>query len=86
MAYSRHLWGDASDIFIDQDPRDGIMDDLNKDGRINIDDAMVLYEIIDELCGESWFEPFTGGLGKYGPNHLHGPFVHVDVRGCKARW
>jgi len=84
--YSRHLWGDASDIFIDYDPADGIMDDLNGDANIDIDDAMVLYGIIDDLCGESWFEPFTGGLGKYGPNHLHGPFVHVDVRGCKARW
>jgi hypothetical protein len=86
VEYSRHLWGDASDIFIDYDPADGIMDDLNGDGEIDIDDAMVLYGIIDDLCGESWFEPFTGGLGKYGPNQLHGPFVHVDVRGCKARW
>jgi len=86
VAYSRHLWGDAADIFIDHDPADGIMDDLNGDASLDIDDALVLYGIIDDLCGESWFEPFTGGLGKYGPNHLHGPFVHVDVRGCKARW
>jgi hypothetical protein len=86
ISYSRHLWGDAADIFIDYDPPDGMMDDLSGDGKIDIDDAMVLYGIIDDLCGESWFEPFTGGLGKYGPNHLHGPFVHVDVRGCKARW
>jgi hypothetical protein len=84
--YSRHLWGDAADIFIDHDPADGIMDDLNDDGTVDIDDALVLYGIIDDLCGESWFEPFTGGLGKYGANHLHGPFVHVDTRGCKARW
>jgi hypothetical protein len=86
VAYSRHLWGDAADIFIDFDPADGIMDDLNGDASIDLDDALVLYGIIDDLCGESWFEPFTGGLGKYGPNNLHGPFVHVDVRGCKARW
>ncbi len=84
--YSRHLWGDAADIFIDHDPADGMMDDLNGDGNLDIHDAMVLYGIIDELCGESWFEPFTGGLGKYGPNSSHGPFVHVDVRGCRARW
>jgi hypothetical protein len=86
VEYSRHLWGDAADIFIDYDPVDGIMDDLTGDGNIDLDDAMLLYNIIDELCGESWFEPFTGGLGKYGSNQLHGPFVHVDVRGCKARW
>lgn len=86
VEYSRHQWGDAADIFIDADPVDGVMDDLNGDGYINLDDALVLYGIIDELCGESWFEPFTGGLGKYGPNELHGPFVHVDTRGCKARW
>jgi len=28
----------------------------------------------------------TGGLGVYGSNAAHGPFIHVDVRGSKARW
>jgi len=86
VEYSRHQWGDAADIFIDSDPVDGVMDDLNRDGSIDEDDAVVLCGIIDDLCGESWYEPFTGGLGKYGPNRAHGPFVHVDARGCKTRW
>jgi hypothetical protein len=30
--YSRHLWGDAADIYVDADG-DGGMDDLNGDGR-----------------------------------------------------
>jgi uncharacterized protein YcbK (DUF882 family) len=47
--YSRHLWGDAADIFIDENPRDGEMDDLNRDGVIDVQDAAVLYDIINEL-------------------------------------
>jgi uncharacterized protein YcbK (DUF882 family) len=28
----------------------------------------------------------TGGVGIYAATGAHGPFVHVDVRGVKARW
>jgi hypothetical protein len=86
VAYSRHLWGDAADFFIDQDPRDGMMDDLNGDGKINYRDATVLYEIIDEMSERPWYERFLGGLGWYRKTSSHGPFVHVDVRGYRARW
>ena len=27
-----------------------------------------------------------GGLGVYGSTSAHGPFIHVDVRGTRARW
>jgi Peptidase M15 len=47
--YSRHVWGDAADIFIDENPRDGEMDDLNRDGVIDVRDAAVLYHIVNEL-------------------------------------
>jgi hypothetical protein len=47
--YSRHAWGDAADIFVDADPRDGEMDDLNDDGDINIHDTEMLYDIIHDL-------------------------------------
>lgn len=47
--YSRHVWGDAADIFIDADPQDGEMDDLNGDGDINIHDTQVLYDIVFDL-------------------------------------
>ncbi|HXG18001.1 MAG TPA: D-Ala-D-Ala carboxypeptidase family metallohydrolase [Methylomirabilota bacterium] len=49
--YSRHLWGDAADIFIDVNPRDGEMDDLNGDGVVNVRDAEVLYDIVYDLYG-----------------------------------
>ena len=38
---SRHMYGDASDIFIDNDG-DGQMDDLNHDGKISIADSQVI--------------------------------------------
>jgi hypothetical protein len=47
--YSRHLWGDAADIFVDADPRDGQMDDLNDDGKIDVHDTEMLYDIVSEL-------------------------------------
>lgn len=47
--YSRHVWGDAADIFIDVHPRDGEMDDLNDDGDINIHDTQVLYDVVFDL-------------------------------------
>jgi hypothetical protein len=86
VRYSRHVWGGAADIFIDEDPRDGTMDDLNRDGRIDLQDAAVLYDVIDDLYGRPWYAPFLGGLARYRKTQAHGPFVHVDVRGFRARW
>lgn len=85
VLFSRHPWGDAADFFIDEDPRDNWMDDLNGDGEMNDRDGDVLYEIIEELDGEDSFKPFVGGLGRYRKNSFHGPFIHVDVRGFHAR-
>ena len=86
VKYSRHQWGGAADIFIDENPKDGVMDDLNKDGKIDWKDANVLYRIVDGEYGKKRYREFVGGLGRYRGNHYHGPFVHVDVRGKKARW
>ncbi len=86
VKYSRHCWGDAADIFIDENPKDGMMDDLNNDGKINHKDAVILYDIIDEMYGQHWYEILVGGLGRYKKTTHHGPFVHVDVRGFRARW
>ncbi|MDH4212032.1 MAG: hypothetical protein OEV79_11355 [candidate division WOR-3 bacterium] len=86
VRYSRHIYGGAADIFIDVDPVDGVMDDLNKDGKINYSDADVLYDIVDDMYGKPWYEILIGGLGKYGCTECHGPFVHIDVRGFRARW
>ncbi len=83
--YSLHLYGGAADIFIDED-KDGRMDDINKDGRVDLADARMLYDIADKMDQMSWYQPFLGGLGLYGPRPHRGPFVHVDVRGYNARW
>lgn len=82
--YSRHLWGDAADILVDKDG-DGIMDDLNHDGRIDMDDARRLLQIVE---GAERRDPevLPGGIGLYGPTPEHGPFVHLDTRGHAARW
>jgi len=86
VKYSRHIYGGAADIFIDENPKDGLMDDLNQDGKLGYKDAAVLYRIIDRLYGKRFYDPFQGGLARYKKNSNHGPFVHVDVRGRRARW
>lgn len=83
--YSRHLYGDAADIFVDTDG-DGVMDDLDEDGQITRADAEFLADIVEDLAQEERYEPFKGGLGIYGPAPHRGPFIHVDVRGTPARW
>lgn len=83
--YSRHLYGDAADIFIDED-KDGVMDDLNRNGRSDLGDAEVLRALIDALAERPSFQAFTGGLGLYDATRHHGPYVHVDARGHVARW
>jgi len=85
VEYSRHVWGGAADIFVDVNPRDGYMDDLNRDGVVNKQDAVWLADFIDGMSRRGEFATL-GGLGIYGSNAAHGPFVHVDVRGFRARW
>ena len=85
VKFSRHLWGEAADIFIDHNG-DGMMDDINGDGKVDKKDAMLLAEIIADLADHDWYLPYVGGLGAYAKSAVHGPFVHVDVRGTKARW
>ncbi len=80
---SRHMYGDAADIFVDADG-DGRMDDLDGDGRVTIKDAGWLARVAEQV--ESEYPAMTGGIGVYRANAVHGPFVHVDVRGTPARW
>ena len=56
------------------------------DGKIDIKDADVLYRLFDAMAGEPWYRHFIGGLASYKANDYHGPFVHVDERGYRARW
>jgi hypothetical protein len=80
---SRHMYGDASDIYVDNDG-DGQMDDLNHDGRINIDDARVILEAVDRV--DAAHPELIGGGGVYTAAVGHGPFIHIDTRGYRARW
>ena len=80
---SRHMYGDAADVIVDADG-DGVMDDLDGDGRITIRDARVLFGVAELI--ESRHPELVGGLSAYPANAAHGPFVHVDARGVRARW
>lgn len=82
---SRHQYGDAADIIVDTDA-DGVMDDLNHDGRLDGNDARTLAGWIEDLWQTPEFVSRPGGLGIYNAEGDHGPFVHVDVRGERARW
>jgi hypothetical protein len=80
---SRHMYGDASDIYIDNNG-DGQMDDLNHDGRITIDDSRVISAAVDRV--EAAHPETVGGAGVYTAAPGHGPFIHIDTRGYRARW
>ena len=80
---SRHMYGDGADIYIDND-RDGNMDDLNGDGRVNIGDARFMEEAVNRV--ERAHPELIGGTGVYVACCGHGPFIHIDTRGYRARW
>jgi hypothetical protein len=71
---SQHQYGDAADVAID----------ANGDGRITaIDSRMVglAVEIVELKHPE-----LVGGLGIYTTGHSSTNYVHIDVRGRRARW
>lgn len=81
---SRHMYGDALDLYIDND-NDGRMDDLNGDGRTTKADGHVIAKAANTV--EQRYPDYVGGIGVYGPNPVaHAGFVHIDVRGYRARW
>ena len=80
---SRHQYGDAADIFVDSN-RDGRMDDLNHDGRVNFRDTRVILASVERV--ETKYPDLVGGTGLYHSSGSHGPFAHIDVRGSRARW
>ena len=80
---SRHQFGDAADVWVDNDG-DWYMDDLNGDGRRDTRDARVMLRAMERV--ESRHPGLLGGGGIYPDNGAHGPFIHIDVRGRKARW
>jgi len=84
--HSRHIYGGAADIYIDVAPNDGIMDDLNADGRLDFRDAQHLHRLAEELFSRPAHRHLQGGRGVYRSTPAHGPFLHIDARGVRARW
>ncbi len=80
---SRHQFGDAADIMVDNN-HDNRLDDLNHDGRVNSKDVRIMVDAVDAV--ERDYPELVGGLGLYRATRGHGLFVHVDVRGTRARW
>src|SRR6267143_474954 len=80
---SRHQFGDAADVFIDQQGN-GKESDLNGDGRVNFADVKLILDAVERV--EARYPELVGGTGLYAYYGRSGPFVHIDVRGVRARW
>jgi hypothetical protein len=78
---SRHQFGDAADVFIDQ-VGNGRMSDLNGDGRVNFADIKMILDAVERV--EARYPELVGGTGLY--TGRSGQFAHIDVRGVRARW
>ena len=84
-AYSRHCYGDAADLVIDEG-NNKRMDDLNGDGRIDRQDGLVIANACRELELEGAVVP--GGIGVYewDSDDSVRSHVHIDCRGYISRW
>jgi hypothetical protein len=82
---SYHMLGEAMDFRVDADS-DGLMDDVNRDGRVDIADAVEVGNILRRL--EKSGAVATGGTGVYETVGVPGRGValHLDTRGTKASW
>lgn len=81
---SRHMYGDAADIAIDNNG-DACMDDLTGDGRATVEDARVIASAAEQV--EKDHPNLIGGIGIYAPvPGSHCGMVHIDTRGHRARW
>ena len=85
VEYSAHQWGSAADVYVDPENTNR-MADLNGDGRIDVQDSRRLYDEVERMLAVKELAAYQGGMGFYPGTAAHPPFVHVDVRGTKARW
>ena len=83
-AYGRHIYGDAMDFFVDSDGN-GMMDDLNGDGRVDRRDGLWLAALLEDLMADGKIP--LGGIGVYtfddSPRRVT---MHFDLRGHRATW
>lgn len=82
---SRHIFGDAADIYIDNKDNNW-MDDLNGDGQSNLLDANLLFNLAKKFDKNPKYSKLQGGLASYKGNGLRGPFIHIDTRGFHVSW
>ena len=82
---SRHLFGDAADIYIDNSGNDW-MDDLTGNGKSDLADAQILYDLVLKFDQKKEFSYLQGGLSSYKGNGVRGPFIHLDTRGFHVSW
>ena len=78
---SRHQFGDAADVFIDQ-VGNGRQSDLNGDHKVNFADVKMILDAVERV--EARYPELVGGTGLY--TGRNGQFAHIDVRGVRARW
>ncbi|MFW6252041.1 MAG: peptidase M15A [Halanaerobium sp.] len=83
--FSRHIFGDAADIYIDN-TGDDWMDDLNGDGESNKADADLLADLAIEFDQKEKFSDLQGGVCSYKGNGVRGSFIHIDARGFHTTW
>ena len=57
-----------------------------KEPTIDAGDARFLYDLIERMLAAPANRALEGGMGWYPATAAHPPFVHVDVRGSRARW
>jgi hypothetical protein len=82
-AVSRHMYGDSADVYPDDDGN-GQIDDLDGDGSVDLADARIVAKAAEAV--EAAHPDLVGGISVYPATAAHGPVVHVDTRGTRARW
>lgn len=91
---STHMYGAAADFYVDQDG-DGVMDDLNGDGKVDQNDAAwVRDQVVDAIdCqAQDSKSGLAGACGTYDQHDVpdrepQTPNLHVDTRGYHVgRW
>lgn len=84
-SFSRHCYGDAVDLVIDED-EDRRMDDLNDDGRMDRNDGLVIGRALEKLEAEGLVVPGGIGIYEWDAEDSVRCHVHFDCRGSRARW
>lgn len=80
---SRHTYGDAADVWVDNEG-DGYVSDLNGDGVRDVRDVELILYAVERV--ERRYPELVGGAGVYNASGARSPFIHIDVRGTRSRW